>query len=414
MGLGWLATYLPQRSQRNEEDAEKKVEVRRQKEYRDFTVQKKMDAVVTKLIEKIHAAKTPYVVAVTGGGSRAIADLLAVPGASNVLLEAVVPYAAAALDQFLGAAPESYCSEPTARAMAVMGLERARRLVAENVPLAGIGCTASLASDRPKRGEHRLHVALQTDRVTQSWSVTLVKGRRSREQEEDIVGRVVLAAMCGSMAPTSSLGVTDDEPMEEQRTVAPPAWSELYRGERSAVLAVGDSAVIESERRLIFPGAFHPRHAGHRDMAEFAARFTGQRVEHEISITNVDKPPLDFIEMKARASQFTPSERLWFTRAPTFREKAQIFAGATFVVGADTVLRIGEPRYYDGDVRTRDAAIARLAALGTRFLVFGRQIEGRYEVLSDLKLPKRLAALCEEVLEAAFRVDISSTDIRRG
>jgi nicotinamide mononucleotide (NMN) deamidase PncC len=371
-----------------------------------------MDDLVTSLIEKIHATDTRLVVAVTGGGSRAISDLLAVPGASKVLLEAVVPYAPTALDDFLGAPPEAYCSEPTARAMAVAAFERANRLIGNDAQLAGVGCTASLASDRPKHGSHRIHVALQTERVTQSWSVTLAKDRRSRAEEEKIAGRIVLATMSGAQCSASALGLEDDEKTMEKRVEAPRQWIGVHRGDASACLGVGEWWGKKPPKRLIFPGAFHPRHDGHRRMAEYANKRTSLPVEHEISITNVDKPPLDYIEMADRVGQFSHDERLWFTRAPAFVEKAQIFPGSTFVVGIDTITRIAESRYYGGDERKRDAAIDRLVELGARFLVFGRKIEGRYEVLSGGKLPPKLAAICEEVPEADFRVDVSSTELR--
>src|SRR4051812_4177407 len=54
------------------------------------------------LIERIHASGRPLVLAVTGGGSGCISALLQVPGASATVLEAVVPYAATALQQWLG------------------------------------------------------------------------------------------------------------------------------------------------------------------------------------------------------------------------------------------------------------------------------------------------------------------------
>jgi nicotinamide mononucleotide (NMN) deamidase PncC len=49
------------------------------------------------LIRQIHAAAVRMVLAISGGGSSAIGELLAVPGASRTVLEAVVPYSAAAL-----------------------------------------------------------------------------------------------------------------------------------------------------------------------------------------------------------------------------------------------------------------------------------------------------------------------------
>src|SRR5207245_1087635 len=125
------------------------------------------------------------------------------------------------------------------------------------------------------------------------------------------------------------------------------------------------------ERRIVFPGAFDPRHDGHRRMARLAAERLGLTVEHEISILNVDKPPLDFIEMQRRLEQFTDDERLWYTRAATFVEKAALFPGCTFVVGADTIARIAEAKYYGHDGQARDRAIAAIAAAGCRFLVFG-------------------------------------------
>src|SRR6476661_10568468 len=95
------------------------------------------------LIERIHASGRPMVIAVTGGGSGAISSLLEVPGASGSVLEAIVPYAATALADWLGGTPDHYCSERTARAMAMAAFERARKLSsADPQRLLGIGATA--------------------------------------------------------------------------------------------------------------------------------------------------------------------------------------------------------------------------------------------------------------------------------
>src|SRR5205823_7907670 len=80
------------------------------------------------LIEQIHKSGRQLVLAVTGGGSGAISALLQVPGASASVLEAIVPYAATALADWLGGRPDQYCSERTARAMAMAAVERARQL----------------------------------------------------------------------------------------------------------------------------------------------------------------------------------------------------------------------------------------------------------------------------------------------
>src|SRR4051794_18544612 len=113
-----------------------------------------MDAECRRLIETIHAAGRRCVVAVTGGGATAAAALLTVPGASRTVLEVLVHYAGRSLVEFLGRAPEQFCSPDTARALARRAWQRASWL-APGEEVAGVGCTAGLATDRPKRGEHR-------------------------------------------------------------------------------------------------------------------------------------------------------------------------------------------------------------------------------------------------------------------
>src|SRR5688500_7724547 len=134
------------------------------------------------LIERIHGVPLQLVIAITGGGSRAIAELLERPGGSRVLLEAIVPYSSAALVDFLQTSPEQFCTGATARLMAMAAYERARRLqpdAARATELVGIGCTASLASDRLKRGEHRIRVASQLHDTTAEYSLVLTKGCRT-------------------------------------------------------------------------------------------------------------------------------------------------------------------------------------------------------------------------------------------
>src|SRR5262245_50258045 len=133
-----------------------------------------MTPAIRQLIESLHSAGRQCVLAVTGGGSEAAALLLTVPGASRNVLEVVVPYHEHALIDFLGHVPEQFCSADASRDMAVRAYERARWL-APRQPVVGLGCTASLATDRPKRGDHRFHIAVQTGSLTITYSLTLTK-----------------------------------------------------------------------------------------------------------------------------------------------------------------------------------------------------------------------------------------------
>src|SRR5438445_478539 len=118
-----------------------------------------MDLATRLLIESLHRAPGRCVLALTGGGAGAAAMLLEVPGASRTILEVIVSYDDQALADFLGRRPEQACSPEAAREMAERAYSRARCLSPLGL-VVGIGCTASLVTDRPKRGDHRLHVAV--------------------------------------------------------------------------------------------------------------------------------------------------------------------------------------------------------------------------------------------------------------
>lgn len=361
------------------------------------------------VVERIHASGRGCVLSLTGGGSLALPVLLTVPGASATVLEATVPYAATALAEWLGGKSDQACSEPTARAMAMAGFERARRLSpADPLILRGIAATASLATNRPKHGPHRVHVAWQSAEATVSYSCNLAKGHRTRTEEEAIAAELVVHAVaeaCGvSTGPARAPSA--DEPIARREKRAPPEWTELLIGRRTSV-----AYRYDGRPRVVFSGAFHPLHAGHRRMAEIAAARCGAPTVMELSIANVDKPPLDFLEIESRWAELAEFPLL-ITRAPTFAEKAALVPGAVFVVGADTLARIADEKYYGGSCEKRDSAIAEIALRGCRFLAFGRVADGQFLLPSDLNLPSQLREICDEVAERDFRLDVSSTQLR--
>src|SRR5256885_9032185 len=75
--------------------------------------------------------------------------------------------------------------------------------------LVGLGATAALVSDRPRKGEHRFHIAFANSAGPNSTGAhctcVLAKGRRDRAAEEDLVSRAIvlwLARACGIAAPS--------------------------------------------------------------------------------------------------------------------------------------------------------------------------------------------------------------------
>jgi nicotinamide mononucleotide (NMN) deamidase PncC len=352
--------------------------------------------------ERLHASPWQGVLYVTGGGTALLSELLTTPGASATVLEARVPYAAAAVAELLGRVPEQACSDATARALAMAAFQRARRLgtgdAAAGIRPFGLACTASLATNRSKRGAHRAHVALQTEDATYAAHLAF-EGRRDEEEAQ----LVELLWHALDLALGLDLAVAAPAAPMIAHTPAQAHWRQLILGQELAY------ATAPHTGRLLMPGAFNPLHRAHRRMLAIAEEKSGLAGAYELSIVNVDKPFLDYTEIDQRLKQF--DRPVWVTRLPTFLEKARRFHGACFAVGIDTLIRIAEPGYY-GSPEARDQALAELAGLGTRFVVFGRVIEHRFVCLSDVDLPEALRGRCFEVTRAEFDVPVSSTTLR--
>lgn len=376
--------------------------------------------------------------------------MLGEAGASRTVLEAKVPYAAASLAELLGGQPEQACSGATARAMAMAALQRALQLALKAEPSAvgdadappadahaapsadqlfGFAATASLATDRAKRGPCRAHIAVQT--LAQTSHAALALSGERPAQEAALVEhcwRTLLQALeletpekpttaeedAESRAPNQpQTGLPTAEAGGIERVLAPKPWRSLISGASEAIfIGPGGAPAPPLERcaKLLFPGAFNPLHDGHRRMMAVAEVKTGLAGAFELSVRNIDKPLLDYVEIQRRLAQF--EHPAWLTRLPSFAEKAKRFPGATFIVGIDTLVRIADPHYYGGEAGLH-RALAALAQRKARFLVFGRILNAAFQGLAQVELPPALRQMCLAVSEAEFRADVSSTALRQ-
>jgi hypothetical protein len=376
------------------------------------------DAAWQQLISALHASGRKAALAITGGGSGAVGELLRVPGGSRLLIEAQIPYDERALEALLGFAPAQASSADAAIAMAQAIRARAAKLMSAGADLVGLGATAALVSDRPRRGEHRFHIAFANEAGIAHCTSVLAKGRRDRAAEEDLVSRAIvlwLARACGVAAPSPQRLLDADEHYAETIVASGEAIDRLLAGEVDRVTVQPDGQTMLSAPRpaVLFPGSFNPMHEGHVLLARIAEELRQQTLAFEISVTNVDKPPLAGEAVRQRLAQFAWKGPVELTRAPTFVEKSRLFPGTTFVIGVDTAERLFVPKYYDDDKARMHMALEEIANSGGSFLVAVRiDAAGRVRALNDIPVPQRYADLFTEIPEHRFRADISSSEIR--
>ena len=170
----------------------------------------------------------------------------------------------------------------------------------------------------------------------------------------------------------------------------------------------------------IMPGSFNPLHKGHLSCANVAEEASEKNVVFEISMEHPNKGLLDDDEVTKRVKQFD-GQTVVVTRAPLYIDKAKIFPNSTFVIGSDTFERIVDPKYYgDKSIRAMRVVLDGIRECKCTFLVFGRKNSktGVFET-AEMILKKSGESISEcvkgmysSVPEKAFRVDLSSTEIR--
>ncbi len=374
------------------------------------------------LLTAIHATPHMMTMNFAGAGSQALAWLHSVGGSSRTVLEATDRYIQTSLIEAVGYAPEQFTSVETGSALAINAFDRAKKLAKPGTPVFGVGCTATIATDRAKRGDHRCVVSVHDALGTLSYELVLIKGERTRQQEEDLVSMVIL------LATAEACGVFDIPeldllpPETLLRHFAPiPELHHLIDGSLNwlAIHPDGSLQAGSSQRGETFPngailsGSFNPLHEGHKKLSIVASQQLNKDVVFELPLINAEKAPIDLAEARKRAVQFLGFDTLLLSRAPLFDQKAEFYPNSTFILGADTAARLVAPRFYGNTSVGVEESLEHLRSKGVTFLVAGRSSKDDFKTLDDIEIPDQYRDMFSEIPEESFKMDISSTELRK-
>lgn len=361
---------------------------------------------------------------ITGGGTSAVGEMLRYGGSSGSVLYAYVPYSPIFTEQYLGRSPDKLCSAETARMLAMKAyhdIVQFHGYEDGDVYPIGIGATSALGKITKEREgrEHKVYVAVQNRERTITYTLFLTEPR-SREEEEKVNELLILHALaeganiesslCSSIIP-EPVDVKTDEGVVLESVLCGDSPFSVY-GNDGLVTVKGSTEHV----KVMLPASFNPLHDAHLEMASIASKMVGHACHYEMSIMNADKPPLTYTEIYRRLDYFDHHELagdLWITRLPTFAEKAEHFAPVTFVVGADTVERICDPRFYGGSESNMVAALKRMSDLGVKFMCFAREIDGNTQEALVSDTPEVFKRMAIAVDSSVFSSSLSSTEIRR-
>jgi len=359
-------------------------------------------SIIEDFIQAIHKSPIRASLVIVGGGSDAIGMLLKFGNGSATLLDAQVPYHMDAFSEYIGGKPDSFASEVAARNLAMAAYQRATKLRDRqgDGDVVGISCTASLAKpDGEREGrEHKIYVSAQGSKFTLTHSIVLQQGMTRLEEEKlstlmvlNIIGKIAEVGELDYKKMGINFKNNENNKIAVKLTEPHHTISDLIRSQpnpdaQSTFYMVGNNigtfnlgterSCNEFEKetdfsKLIFPGSFNPLHDGHKKMADYAEQLTDSPVTYEISVSNVDKPYLNFTEIENRLQQFQENGfPMLLTKAATFLQKAKMFRDCTFVVGSDTFMRLANTKYYSCAL---SEVTDQLKMYGAKFLVFQRK-----------------------------------------
>eukprot|EP00758_Cryptobia_borreli_P004851 Tbor_TRINITY_DN4615_c0_g1::TRINITY_DN4615_c0_g1_i1::g.14912::m.14912 len=394
------------------------------------------------VIEEIHASKYKFGMIVTGAGSSSIAALMAVPGCSNTLLDAHIPYSFDRSEKILDYQPSQCVCAEVGRQLSQHAYFQSIQVNSNIHPetIVGLGLTAAIKTSRIRKGKDQMFLSCWSYNRVTDYELQLPSDTDREGQE-----RLIAASIIKSMADFCHIDIPDAKISEwgikdvnmkvfenwgsPLRMIHTPLEKNIVlyntHGEVRADMPPFSQETMNHETTtyLIFPGTFEPLHWGHTELERVACNIISKKyptkriqVTYEISLTRADKENItEEKEIEKKVSQFIEmNKRVIVTNAKLFVEKAKMFPNHIFILGYDTAKRVVDAKYYGGSREEMINKINEIRDCGCSFVVGGRKEGESWKDFENNKdeMPESIRDLFLGIPEEDFRIDISSTEIR--
>lgn len=395
-----------------------------------------MDNPLQQLLDR----KVKLFIYATGAGAGLQKRAWDVPGCSVYLVGAGFPYKTQLTERIVGHKIDSFVSKETSIELAMAAYMEAYD-PNENVDnVVGLGLTASVASVKAHRGDHRVFVTVITNNKCETHSMILPKGEGidARKYDGELVdgfGEFALLHVLGLETHPSFVELIPGDQVKHEIVSDEELINIIMKcpylkadGTRNAWecptfnypdYASGRLVAEQSLDHVLFnPGTFNPLHFGHVESANAAKQChtasVGVPIEliYTTCINPVHKPPATASDLLQKISQMRGKNFLLTKDDALFLDKARQNPRASFVLGADSLLTMLNPKWYS-DPSDIEKMMQELDRLRVRFYITGRLVNEEFVTLNDIMQNNPLVSAYDYLFYSVpGRWDVSSTELR--